>query len=62
VRLAPDRESDLPAILTRHTRMPVTPVGDRDQATLLPNHFCVIASDRKLDITDTTGLAIRSHQ
>ncbi len=32
VHLAPDRKSDLPAIIGRWTEMPVTQVGDHDKA------------------------------
>jgi two-component system, chemotaxis family, CheB/CheR fusion protein len=52
VHLAPDRESDLPAILGRETAMPVIQVGDDAQADLAPNHVYVIAPDRKLELTD----------
>jgi two-component system, chemotaxis family, CheB/CheR fusion protein len=53
VHLAPDRKSDLPGILKRHTSMPVTQVGDHDKVDLAPNHVYVIAPNRKLEITDT---------
>jgi two-component system, chemotaxis family, CheB/CheR fusion protein len=52
VHLAPDRESDLPAILGRETAMPVVQVGDDAQVDLAPNHVYVIAPDRKLELTD----------
>ncbi len=54
VHLAPDRKSDLPAIIGRWTQMPVTQVGDHDKATLEGNHVYVIAPDRRLEITDTS--------
>ncbi len=54
VHLAPDRKSDLPAIIGRWTQMPVTQVGDHDRATLEGNHVYVIAPDRRLEITDTS--------
>jgi len=54
MHLAPDRESDLPAILGRWTRMPVIQVGDRDVVKLQRDHIYVIAPDRELKITDTT--------
>lgn len=52
VHLAPDRKSELPAILMRWTAMPVTQMGDNEQASIEPNHVYVIAPDRKLEITD----------
>jgi two-component system, chemotaxis family, CheB/CheR fusion protein len=54
LHLAPDRKSDLPAIIARWTRMPVIQVGDHDRAKLDANHVYVIAPDRKLEITDTS--------
>src|SRR5579875_1198527 len=54
VHLAPDRKSELPAILARWTSMPVIQVGDSDKALLVANHVYVIAPDRKLEITDTS--------
>lgn len=54
LHLAPDRESELPAILARRTRMPVVQVGDREATQLRPDHVYVIAPDRKLIITDTS--------
>src|ERR1051325_7575467 len=54
VHLAPDHESELPAILQRQTKMPVTQVGDHEQKHLQPNRVYVIAPDRKLEITDTS--------
>jgi two-component system CheB/CheR fusion protein len=54
VHLAPDHESDLPAILARRTRMPVVQVSDHEEAQLRPDHVYVIAPDRKLIITDTS--------
>src|SRR5579883_1984876 len=48
VHLAPDRRSELPAILARCTGMPVVQVGDHGKAHLEPNHVYVIAPDRKL--------------
>jgi two-component system CheB/CheR fusion protein len=62
VHLAPDRKSDLPALLARWTTMPVTQVGDHDTAPLSPNHVYVIAPDRKLEITDTSVGASRFEQ
>lgn len=54
VHLAPDRKSELPAILSRHTKMPVVQVGDQRSQPLLPDHVYVIAPDRKLIITDNS--------
>lgn len=54
VHLAPDRESELPAILARHTSMPVEQVGDHDTAKLAPDRIYVIAPNRKLEITETS--------
>jgi len=54
VHLAPDRESELPAILARRTSMPVTQVSDHETAKLEPNHVYVIAPDRKLEVTDSS--------
>jgi chemotaxis response regulator CheB len=54
VHLAPDRKSDLPAIMQRWTSMPVTQVGDHDKVKLNKNHVYVIAPDRKLEIMDTS--------
>src|SRR5215472_11044759 len=62
VHLAPDRKSDLPAIISRWTRMPVAQVGDHDKAKLQPDHVYVIAPDRKLEITDTAVGAARFDQ
>jgi len=62
VHLAPDRKSDLPAIIGRWTRMPVTQVGDSDRAKLVANQVYVIAPDRKLEITDTSVGASRFEQ
>ena len=53
VHLAPDRKSDLPAILARTTTMPVVQVGDHDKDEIAPNTVYVIAPNRKLEITDT---------
>ncbi|MGA2549100.1 MAG: CheR family methyltransferase [Burkholderiaceae bacterium] len=53
IHLAPDRKSDLPQILARATRMPVTQVGDDEHVALEANHVYVIAPDRKLEIGDT---------
>jgi two-component system CheB/CheR fusion protein len=53
VHLAPDRKSELPAIITRWTMMPVVQVGDHEEFPLEPNHIYVIAPDRKLEITDS---------
>ena len=54
LHLAPDRKSELPAILQRSTRMPVVQVTDHEKLPLAPNHVYVIAPDRKLEITDTS--------
>ncbi len=54
VHLAPDRDSELPAILRRETKMPVIQVADHSRADLLPDHIYVIAPDRKLELTDTS--------
>jgi two-component system, chemotaxis family, CheB/CheR fusion protein len=62
VHLAPDRKSDLPGILKRHTPMPVTQVGDHDKVDLAPDHVYVIAPNRKLEITDTVIGASRFEQ
>ena len=53
VHLAPDHKSELPAILSRCTTMPVVQVGDSQQEPLEPNHVYVIAPDRKLEITES---------
>ena len=53
VHLAPDRKSELPSILSWHTRMPVVQVGDQREEPLLPDHVYVIAPDRELLITDS---------
>ncbi|MBV8452940.1 MAG: hypothetical protein JOZ29_11790, partial [Deltaproteobacteria bacterium] len=53
VHLAPDRKSDLPAIISRWTNMPVIQVGDHDKAKLAADHVYVIAPDSKLEINDT---------
>ena len=52
VHLAPDHKSELPAILSRCTTMPVVQVGDSHEP-LQPDHVYVIAPDRKLEITDS---------
>src|SRR5436190_19228295 len=52
VHLAPDHKSELPAIISRWTKMPVDQVGDHETAKLEVNHVYVIAPDRKLEITD----------
>ena len=62
VHLAPDRKSDLPAIIARWTRMAVIQVGDHESAKLDANHVYVIAPDRKLEITDTSVGASRFEQ
>jgi chemotaxis response regulator CheB len=62
VHLAPDHDSELPAILARETRMPVTQVGDHDRESLQPNHVYVIAPDRKLQVTDAAVGASRFEQ
>ena len=62
VHLAPDRKSDLPSIISRWTKMPVTQVGDSDKAPLAPDHVYVIAPDRKLEITDHSVGASRFEQ
>jgi two-component system, chemotaxis family, CheB/CheR fusion protein len=62
VHLAPDHDSELPSILARETRMPVTQVGDHDQESLQPNHVYVIAPDRKLQVTDSAVGASRFEQ
>ena len=54
VHLAPDRKSELPQIIQRHTTMPVLQVGDHDKVKLAPDTVYVIAPDRKLEITDTS--------
>jgi len=54
VHLAPDRKSELPAILSRCTTMPVIQVADNERAKLEADHVYVIAPDRKLEITDTS--------
>jgi two-component system CheB/CheR fusion protein len=62
VHLAPDRKSELPAIIERWTRMPVVQVADHDQKKMVPNHVYVIAPDRKLEITDSAVGASRFDQ
>jgi two-component system CheB/CheR fusion protein len=53
VHLAPDHKSELPAILSRCTTMPVVQVDDSRQEPLQRNHVYVIAPDRKLEITES---------
>jgi two-component system CheB/CheR fusion protein len=53
VHLAPDRKSELPALLGRWTEMPVLQVGDHLKVPLAADHVYVIAPDRKLEITDS---------
>jgi two-component system CheB/CheR fusion protein len=53
LHLAPDRKSELPAILGRATGMPVVQVGDNDRAELAPNTVYVIAPNSKLEISDS---------
>lgn len=54
VHLAPDRKSELPALLERWTPMPVLQVGDHDKVPLAANQVYVIAPNRKLEITDSS--------
>ncbi len=54
MHLAPDRHSDLPAIISRWTTMPVVQVGDDDRKPLASDHVYVIAPDRQLEITDSS--------
>jgi len=53
VHLSPDHKSELPAILSRWTTMPVLQVGDGEQIPLRPDHVYVVAPDRQLEITDS---------
>ena len=53
VHLAPNHESELAAILSRCTSMPVVEVKDDKQLPLEPNHVYVISPDRQLEIGDT---------
>ncbi len=52
VHLAPDRPSEMAAILGHSTEMPVAQVGDHDRVPLEPDHVYVIAPDRKLEVVD----------
>jgi two-component system CheB/CheR fusion protein len=54
VHLAPDRKSELPAIIARWTTMPVVQVADHEQFQLQANQIYVIAPDRKLEIADSS--------
>jgi two-component system CheB/CheR fusion protein len=54
VHLAPDHKSELPALISRWTTMPVAQVGDHETSRIEANHVYVIAPDRKLEITDTS--------
>jgi two-component system CheB/CheR fusion protein len=54
VHLAPQHDSELAAILGRHTRMSVMEVGGDKHLELKPNCIYVIAPDRKLEISDGT--------
>ena len=54
MHLAPDRHSDLPAIISRWTTMPVVQVADDDRKPLASDHVYVIAPDRQLEITDSS--------
>jgi two-component system, chemotaxis family, CheB/CheR fusion protein len=62
VHLAPDRTSELPAILARETRMRVIQVGDHDKVPLEPDTVYVIAPNRKLELTDTAVGSSRFEQ
>ncbi len=62
VHLAPDRDSELPAILARETAMTVVQVGDHEQEELHPGQVSVIAPNRKLEITDAAVAASRFEQ
>jgi two-component system CheB/CheR fusion protein len=62
MHLAPDRDSDLPAILARHTKMPVIQVGDHNKIELEADQVYVIAPNRKLEMTDTSVGASRFEQ
>jgi two-component system, chemotaxis family, CheB/CheR fusion protein len=53
VNLAPDHNSELPAILGRRTTMPVVEVSD-ERLELEPDHVYVISPDHKLELSDTT--------
>jgi two-component system, chemotaxis family, CheB/CheR fusion protein len=50
--LAPDHKSELPAILSRCTKMPVNEIGDKP-IELKANQVYVIPPDRKLKIADS---------
>jgi chemotaxis response regulator CheB len=52
--LAPHHESELATMLSRRSAMPVVEVHDDVKLDLEPSHVCVIAPDRKLEISDTT--------
>jgi two-component system CheB/CheR fusion protein len=54
LHLAPDRKSELPAIIGHSTNMPVVQVGDHDTAVLAPNTVYVIAPNCKLEMTETS--------
>src|ERR687898_667922 len=62
VHLSPDHKSELPAILSRWTTMPVRQVADHDTVKLTPDHVYVIAPDRLLAITDSTIAALPFEQ
>src|SRR5262245_857021 len=54
VHLAPHHRSELAAILSRRTTMPVQEVGDNQRLELNANCVYVISPDRQLEIRDTT--------
>ena len=51
VHMAPDHDSELAAILSRRTTMPVIEVKDDEKLALEPDHVYVISPDRKLEIS-----------
>ena len=62
LHLAPDRKSELPAIIARCTTMPVVQVGDNNKTELAPNTVYVIAPNSKLEISETFVGASRFDQ
>src|SRR5262245_53774270 len=52
VHLDPAHESELAAILSRRTKMPVAEVKDEAGVILKPNNVYVIAPDRRLELKD----------
>src|SRR5262245_20648048 len=58
VHLAPNHDSELAAILSRRTKMPVVEVSDKANE-LVGNSVYVIPPDRKLELLDGSIRAVR---